>query len=387
MYLKRHLRFLISKSWNYLTLAGVIRSSFLKSYSIKCQNSSKMITLNEVISVLNKMAPLSLAESWDNVGLLVEPVILKPIENVYFTNDLTEEVLDEAEKTGANLIVSYHPPLFAPLKKITSQTWKERIIARCLANGIAVYSPHTSWDSASNGLTDWLISIFDGKITVIQPHMSSPNFNYVVNISSENSFAVQKFNGCLKDFLESQFISQINKEFKITNYGQNNVQILCTSTFLSLLNDMEILSEFDLHANKNETLPSSISGSGRFCQLKSSLTIGNVVTMIKEHLGVEKLMLALPKSKTLDSTIDSVATVAGSGASVLRGVKADLYLTGEMTHHDILDAVHKNVVVVLSNHSNSERGYLNVFVERFSKYLPHLKISISTTDKDPLILI
>lgn len=105
-------------------ISEVIRSSSFKSRSIGYQKSSKMTELNEVITVLNKMAPLSLAESWDNVGLLVEPAILKPIENVFFTNDLTEEVLDEAERTRANLIVSYHPPVFAPFKRITSQTWK-----------------------------------------------------------------------------------------------------------------------------------------------------------------------------------------------------------------------------------------------------------------------
>lgn len=83
-----------------------------------------MATLSDVISTLKRMAPLTLAESWDNVGLLVEPDVRKSISRVFFTNDLTEDVLEEAVSVDANLIVSYHPPLFAPFKRITSDAWK-----------------------------------------------------------------------------------------------------------------------------------------------------------------------------------------------------------------------------------------------------------------------
>jgi len=83
-----------------------------------------MATLSEVISTLKKMAPLSLAEPWDNVGLLVEPDVQKSVNRVFFTNDLTEDVLEEAVNIDANLIVSYHPPVFAPFKRITSDAWK-----------------------------------------------------------------------------------------------------------------------------------------------------------------------------------------------------------------------------------------------------------------------
>lgn len=85
---------------------------------------TNMPELSEVLSTLKEMAPLSLAESWDNVGLLVEPAVRKPVGCVLLTNDLTEDVLDEAETVRADLIVSYHPPVFAPLKRIAMDSWK-----------------------------------------------------------------------------------------------------------------------------------------------------------------------------------------------------------------------------------------------------------------------
>lgn len=93
---------------------------------------SNMATLREVVSTLKEMAPPSLAESWDNVGLLVEPSVdvQRPVARVLLTNDLTEDVQQEAEDTDTDLIVAYHPPLFRPFKRITLDTWKVSFNAR-----------------------------------------------------------------------------------------------------------------------------------------------------------------------------------------------------------------------------------------------------------------
>lgn len=112
--------------------------------------------LSEVVQAMENFAPLSFAEKWDNVGLLVEPSQETFVKKILLTNDLTENVLEEALELKVNLIVSYHPPIFSGLKRLTTQSWKERIIIRCLENRIAVYSPHTSWDSCPNGVNDWL---------------------------------------------------------------------------------------------------------------------------------------------------------------------------------------------------------------------------------------
>ena len=77
---------------------------------------------------------------------------------VFLTNDLTEPVLDEAVKASADLIISYHPPLFRPFKRLTSKSWKERIAVKCIEERIALFSPHTSWDAVPGGINTWLLS-------------------------------------------------------------------------------------------------------------------------------------------------------------------------------------------------------------------------------------
>ena len=114
--------------------------------------------LKEVVAKLNEFAPLHLAEKWDNVGLLVEPSGNHSVKSILLTNDLTENVLQEAIDSKANMIISYHPPIFVPLKRLTSTTFKERIVVKAVENRIAVYSPHTCFDAVKNGVNDWLAS-------------------------------------------------------------------------------------------------------------------------------------------------------------------------------------------------------------------------------------
>lgn len=82
------------------------------------------LPLEEVVDALQKFANISLAESWDNVGLLIEPTSPKHVSNILLTNDLTENVMNEALDLSTDMIISYHPPIFLPLKSITTRTWK-----------------------------------------------------------------------------------------------------------------------------------------------------------------------------------------------------------------------------------------------------------------------
>ena len=116
--------------------------------------------LSKVVKKLHRIASPGLAGDWDNVGLLVEPSAPHTVKTVFLTNDLTPPVLQEAIEEKSDLILSYHPPIFSPLKRLTQKKWKEEIIVKCIENRIAVFSPHTSYDCVEDGVNDWLISCF-----------------------------------------------------------------------------------------------------------------------------------------------------------------------------------------------------------------------------------
>jgi putative NIF3 family GTP cyclohydrolase 1 type 2 len=101
----------------------------------------------------------------DNVGLLVEPSEPLFVERVLITNDLTEPSVLEALENKVNMIISYHPPIFVALKRFTQTNWKERSIVKCIENRIAIYSPHTTWDSIEGGINDWILDAFGNTFT------------------------------------------------------------------------------------------------------------------------------------------------------------------------------------------------------------------------------
>ncbi|XP_050304649.1 NIF3-like protein 1 [Anthonomus grandis grandis] len=280
------------------------KSAHVQQYSQSLKAKENMgLQLQEVLKKLQELAPLKTAESWDNVGLLVEPDSNVNVNSVLLTIDLTEEVVEEAVGIGAQLIISYHPNIFRPLKTVTQSTWKERIIVKCIKNNIAVFSPHTSWDAMQNGVNDWLGSAF--------------------SVSSS------------KPIIPNGEIESI--------------------------------------------------GMGRFLTLEQPLPLKEVIDKIKKHIGIPHIRLGLAKTKNLESLISTLALCAGSGASVLAGQSADLYLTGEMLHHDVLDATQKGISVILCNHSDSERGYLKTFQKLFAN--EQLAVHVSTVDKDCLTTV
>ncbi|MBL8733529.1 MAG: Nif3-like dinuclear metal center hexameric protein [Planctomycetes bacterium] len=115
-------------------------------------------SLAEVLDILNEIAPLELAAEWDNVGLLLQPHRQPPaVRRALLTIDLTEAVVAEAKKLGAQLVVSYHPPIFQPLKRLRHGDGKQGALLAAAAAGLIVFSPHTALDAAPGGLADWLV--------------------------------------------------------------------------------------------------------------------------------------------------------------------------------------------------------------------------------------
>lgn len=110
-----------------------------------------MPTVADVAGFLNEFAPPVLAESWDNVGLLVGSHA-QPVMRLMTCLTVTPESVREAIARSAELIVTHHPLLFRPLKRITSETPEGRMLLDLTAARISVYSPHTAFDSAERGI-------------------------------------------------------------------------------------------------------------------------------------------------------------------------------------------------------------------------------------------
>lgn len=253
------------------------------------------------------LAPFELADSWDNVGVLLDPFGTDLIERVLLTIDLTETVADEAIGWGADAVVAYHPPIFAGIKRLTPATAQGRTLLRLIAAGMPVVSPHTALDAAAGGMAEWLARGL-GELEAMQPIQRC---------------AARPDDGTV--------------------------------------------------------------GLGRKAILREPVGLDALLPRIKAHLGLSHVRVAASAAHAAGAQIRSVAVCPGAGGDLFTALHGtDLLLTGEMRHHDVLAAVAAGSTVVLTDHTNCERGYLPVFAERIVAAMPMLTVRISSRDRDPL---
>lgn len=118
------------------------------------------VLLSQVMEELERQAPLPLAESWDNVGLLLgDPQ--QQCERGLTCLTLTPDVAEEALQRGVQVIVTHHPILFRPVQRLTSETAAGEMLLKLIRAGIAVYAPHTAYDSAQTGVNQQLADLLE----------------------------------------------------------------------------------------------------------------------------------------------------------------------------------------------------------------------------------
>ena len=107
--------------------------------------------IQDFIDVIEEWSPPSQAEDFDNVGLILGDALLN-LEGVLITLDTTEEIIKEAVEKNCNLIVSFHPIIFSGIKKLTKNSYVEKVVIKAIENKISIYSIHTSLDNHPKGV-------------------------------------------------------------------------------------------------------------------------------------------------------------------------------------------------------------------------------------------
>ncbi len=109
------------------------------------------ITIKKVIESLEILAPRAYQEEYDNSGLLTGNAA-QEVAGILITLDCTEEVVEEAITKSCNLIVAHHPILFKGIKRLTGETYVERVLIKAIRNNVAIYAIHTNLDNVLTGV-------------------------------------------------------------------------------------------------------------------------------------------------------------------------------------------------------------------------------------------
>ncbi|MDP7008191.1 MAG: Nif3-like dinuclear metal center hexameric protein [Phycisphaerales bacterium] len=365
--------------------------------------------IQKLILAFETFAPTYLANDWDNVGLLVGSKTWSA-DNILLTIDLTEAVMQEAIGMKADTIVSYHPPIFHPLKSITGDSFKERVVLDAITNHIAIYSPHTSLDVATGGVNDWIVSCFgSGDVRALRPFGNLPPNEEckLVTYCPEDQIEELRLSlssvGCGRIGLYEQcsFSAKgtgtfLGKEGTNPTQGEAGelqqvieckFEMVVSKSSLSLaiqtLRQFHPYEEPALEVHELGERPRREMGVGRRVHLDQPMQLDALARKLKKHLGIGYVRVAPAAGKDDRAKVQTIGLCAGAGGSVCNLAIDDgceVFITGEMTHHDVVAATARGCTVVLTGHTNSERGYLPKLKEQLSTLLPEANISVSTAD-------
>jgi dinuclear metal center YbgI/SA1388 family protein len=164
----------------------------------------------DIVRWLEDLAPLSLAEEWDNVGLLLGDAD-REVSKVMTCLTLTEDVVAEAAAQGAELVVAHHPIMFRPVQQITTATSEGRLLHNLMSARISVFSPHTGYDSASAGINRQLAEAFGlDDIGVLRP--SSP---IIDQQAADSEIGAGRYGDLSSSVVLAEFLERVKDELRI----------------------------------------------------------------------------------------------------------------------------------------------------------------------------
>lgn len=362
--------------------------------------------LTQVIDALEKIAPTRYAEAWDNVGLLVgDPA--QAVARAMLTIDYTPEVACEAAGEQCDLVIAYHPPLFNAVKRLTA-SGDTALIYDAIRRGVAIYSPHTALDVADGGTNDLLADAIG--LAERQPlRLSEPKATQYKLVTFVPAEALEKVSRALFDAGAGRIGQYSACSFRSpgtgTFFGEEGTHpAVGQSGRLETANEVRIETvvpigkvdavvralrqahpyeepAFDL--NQLAGTPQGL-GQGRIGTMPAAPR-GEVIGRLKQALSLSRVLVAGPT----DGTVSKAACCAGACGDLLNDAlaqKVDLYLTGEMRHHDAIKAAAAGVTVVCTLHSNSERAVLRRVKDRLAETVPELGVVISRQDRDPFAI-
>lgn len=155
--------------------------------------------VRDIAAAIEQFAPLALQESYDNSGLIVGSPDAEIRGGVLLAVDVTDAVLDEAIERGCDMVITHHPIIFHPLKRLNNKTMVERCVMRAIRHDIALYACHTNLDSAVGGMS-WQLGKQLGleAMEVLEPSDDEGNgFGVVGELAAELS--VDEFFALLRE--------------------------------------------------------------------------------------------------------------------------------------------------------------------------------------------
>jgi dinuclear metal center YbgI/SA1388 family protein len=364
-----------------------------------------MLTVADAIEFLDQLAPPALAADWDNVGLLLGDGSAE-LERLMTCLTVTPESAAEAIEAKAQLVVTHHPILFRPIKRLTSATPEGRMLLALVRAGIAVYSPHTAFDNAGGGINEILSGrlqmkeltslrrgkrLREYKLVVFVPDSDLARVSDALfaagagNIGqySECSFRVPGTGSFFGSATTHPAVGQKGRREEVPEW---RLEVICAETALEqAITAMRGAHSYEEPAYDVYPLApkSFLHGEGRIGTLPELMRLEQLAQTTKALLDCKQMQVA----GDADRLVRTVAIACGAGGELLADAvhaRADVFVTGELRFHDYLSARAAGLALLLPGHYATERLGVEELAARLQKQWPELQIWASRREQDPV---
>lgn len=359
--------------------------------------------IKDIIAPLEKWAPPSLQEDYDNSGLqLGDPH--GTVNAVLVCLDCTEAVVEEAAAKGCGLIISHHPVIFRGLKSLAGKGYVERTLLAAIRHGIALYAIHTNLDNVLDGVNGEIAARLGlTKLRVLAPKPGQLR-KLVVFVPRSQADEVRSAlfaatAGHVGNYDECSFnVDGIGtfrgKEGSNPHVGMRGMRHHEAESRIEVIYPMHLEAAivkamiaahpyeevaYDLYpiVNSHQGI-----GSGLVGEWDSPIPETAFLAKLKETFGLQ----AIRYTKTIDRPIRKVALCGGSGAFLIRTAiasGADAFVTGDLKYHEFFDADGRLLLTDIG-HYGSEQFTMHLIQRRLGEHFPTFAVRLTETVTDPI---
>lgn len=374
------------------------------------QSEPPGVRIGDVVGLLDSWFPPETAQSWDAVGLVCgDPGV--PVRRVLLAVDPVEEVVAEAERFCADLLVVHHPLLLRAVHSVAADTAKGRVLHRLIRAGCALYVAHTNADVARDGVNEALASLLGlGDLRPLESTPPSQSFVLVTYVPAQHvsqviDAAAGAGAGVIGDYSRCAWTTSGDGTYQAGEHaapviGLAGERSSTPETKVEMVveaRDVDAVRCAVLAAHPYEEPPvqllaqhpaPSLTGIGRVGTLPQPCTLAEFADTVAGALPATAHGVRV--SGDPRAIVSRVAVCGGAGDSLFAAVRAsaaDVYLTADLRHHPASEArAHRAdglPALVDVSHWASEWPWLPGCADRLRAAEPSLSVQVSTVCTDP----
>ncbi|WP_455591632.1 Nif3-like dinuclear metal center hexameric protein [Bacteroides sp.] len=359
--------------------------------------------IKEIVSALERFAPLPLQDGFDNAGLQIGLTDAEAT-GALLCLDVTEAVLDEAIVSGCNLVISHHPLIFKGYKSITGKDYVERCILKAIKNDIVIYSAHTNLDNAPEGVNYKIAEKIGLSNLRILDEKANALVKLVTFVPTAQAETVREALfaagcGCIGNYDSCSY----NLEGEGTFRAKEGSNPFC-GTIGELHREGEVRIETILPEYKKAEAVKALltahpyeepaydiyplqntwaqAGAGVIGELKEPESELEFLKRIKKTFEVG----CLKHNKLSGRLIQKVALCGGAGAFLIPQAirnRADVFITGEIKYHDYFGR-DTDILLAEIGHYESEQYTKEIFYSIIRDLFPNFAVQFSKVNTNPI---